>query len=72
MPVEDLKLMLDGGLAHLEFSGDPARTYIVESSDDLVHWDAIGTAAPENGGDFTFDDVVSGSSDSHYYRVETQ
>jgi hypothetical protein len=72
MPVEDLKLTLDGGLAHLDFSGDPTRTYIIESSDDLVHWDAIGIAAAENDGNFTFDDMVSESSDSRYYRVETQ
>jgi hypothetical protein len=75
MPVGDLNLYYDGGVPLLEFSADPARTYVVQASTDLEHWSELGAAEPEPGGlyDFyDFDDFAPEKASSRFYRVLTQ
>ncbi|MGO9199493.1 MAG: aryl-sulfate sulfotransferase [Limisphaerales bacterium] len=75
MSVVDLSLYYDGGVPLLQFSADPARTYLVEVSSDLRAWSVLGTAEPGSGGlyDFyDFEDFGSGTSPTRYYRVQTR
>ena len=72
MPVADLNLLYYDGVAVLEFSADPARTYVVEASTDLLNWSALGTAQPEPGGLYDFEDTESGNPPNLYYRIQTQ
>jgi arylsulfate sulfotransferase len=70
-PVADLRVAYQDGTAHLEFSGDPARSYTIEVSSDLLTWLPLGHATEESGaGTFDFDTVADGSR--RYYRVLTQ
>jgi hypothetical protein len=73
LPVSDLFLQLDtNGAPHLQFSGDEARTYTVESSSDISDWEAIGTATPTGSGNFDFIDEAPAGTGARYYRVATQ
>jgi len=72
-PVADLSLHLDSNQPLLQFSADPTYTYVVEASDDLNQWQAIGTALPDdNNGDFSFYDEDTTSHSARFYRVVTQ
>ncbi len=73
-PVGDLALTYDGAIPTLKFSADPVRTYVVQTSTDLVDWQTIGTATEneEGNGDFKFVDTQSTDLPSRYYRVMTQ
>jgi hypothetical protein len=75
MPVTDLNLYYNGGVPLLQFSADPARTYVVEVSSDLQNWSVLGTAKPETGGlydVYDFEDFDSDAPPARYYRVQTQ
>ncbi len=72
LAVADLNVRYDGGLVHLEFSGDPARTYVIEASTNLVNWDTIGAPGPSEGGNFDFQDDQAVEFQERYYRVITQ
>ena len=68
--VEDLRISYEGSTAHLRFSADPQRTYMVEVSGDLVDWTEAGTALDSGEGDFIFDYDASTTQDSgRYFRV---
>ncbi|HEY5911011.1 MAG TPA: aryl-sulfate sulfotransferase [Verrucomicrobiae bacterium] len=72
-PVADLAVKSDTGAAHLQFSGDPARNYVVETSTDLNHWTELGAAQAGEGGTYDFlDPAGAGGSAGHYYRVVTR
>jgi hypothetical protein len=69
-PVEDLTANYLGDTLQLQFSANPARTYSVEASTDLVQWEAIGTPVDDLGnGEFNFDDEQSVEFPTRYYRV---
>ena len=68
MPVADLTVQYDGETAHLEFSADPVRTYVVAST-GLVQWTQLGTATPGQGGNYDFYDAEAGNAASRFYRV---
>jgi arylsulfate sulfotransferase len=71
-PVSDLNVYCDpSGRAHLQFCADPVRTYIVETSTDLEHWEEDRIVEPSTGGSYDFDDVYSSVSTNRYYRVVT-
>jgi len=72
MPVADLNVLYDGDSAHLEFSGDPVRTYAVEASTDLQNWTEIGTPEGDDDGNYDFDDAVPEEGANCYYRVVTR
>jgi len=72
MPVADLTMQYDGEAAHLEFSADPVRTYVVEASTGLVQWTQLGTATPGQGGNYDFYDMDAGNATGRFYRVRTQ
>ena len=72
LPVAGLTVTWDHGLPHLHFSADPARTYAVNASTDLVHWQQVGVAALEPGGAFGFVDASAQQSQSLFYRILTQ
>ena len=72
MPVADLTIQYDGEAAHLEFSADPVRTYVVEASTGLLQWTQLGTATPGPGGNYDFYDLDAGNATSRFYRVRTQ
>ncbi len=74
VPVTDLATQRVDGVAHLEFSGDPARTYSVQASADLVTWQSLGTAANDNAysASFEFQDSQPEGSTARYYRVITE
>ena len=71
-PVADLNLNYESGVVHLQFSGDPTRTYAIETSTDLKLWTEIGTANPEGEGNYDFEDSNSENGSSQYYRVVTR
>jgi hypothetical protein len=75
VPVADLTVSYSGGVPLLQFSADPARSYLVETSSDLKNWSVLGAAQTEAGGLYDFydvDAVTSGSAAARYYRVWTQ
>ena len=72
-PVTDLTIRYDGASPVVQFSGDTARSFQVEVSDDLVNWLGIGAASPDDeSGDFSFVDKRSNSSSRQFYRIATQ
>ncbi len=72
-PVTDLVVTREGQTTCLEFSADPAQTYEVQASADLMNWTTIGTAVQEGGvGDFDFDDLSASQFAARYYRVVPQ
>ena len=72
--VADLIVTYTNGVPQLQFSADDTRTYLIESSTDLVDWYEIGVASEDDqsSGDFSFADLEAGDSASRYYRVVTQ
>jgi hypothetical protein len=72
MPVADLDITFDSGLAHLSFSADPFRSYTIQASTDLVNWAEVGTPDAGPGGTYDFNDPDSATSANRYYRVVTQ
>lgn len=73
-PVGDLTLAyLDAGPT-LAFSADPARSYLVQSSTNLVDWDSMGLAIPNEttSSDFEFVDDQYTGPPCRYYRIVTQ
>jgi len=70
--VTDLTVEADSGMATLQFSGDGARTYIIEASTNLLQWDEIGFGESVGDGNFEFDDENSIGAPARYYRVVTQ
>jgi len=72
MPVTDLTISYDGEAAHLEFSADPARTYVIEASTDLQQWTQLGTAEPWERGSYDFYDTDSKNAAGRFYRVLTK
>jgi arylsulfate sulfotransferase len=72
-PVANLTVQIQEAQAVLQFTADPALTYVVQSSDDLVNWDEIGVASPDDAnGDFSFQDEDTDAFSVHFYRVLTQ
>jgi hypothetical protein len=50
----------------LSVQGEPGKMYVVESSDDLIHWIPIST----NSAPSTFTDAAVGASRRFYRTVE--
>jgi hypothetical protein len=71
-PVGDLRLEFINGSARLKFSGDEARIYTIEVSEDLANWARLGTASSDGEGNFTFQHESLAGSPAQYYRVLTQ
>jgi hypothetical protein len=72
-PVTDLVVREENIRARLEFSADPARSYDIQASTDLMNWTTIGTAVQEEvPGDFEFDDFSVSQFTERFYRVVTQ
>lgn len=73
-PVTDLVLSGDGRTGvDLEFSADPAHTYDIEASTDMIHWTSLGTAVQiGDPGQFEFDDLSAAQFMGRYYRVITE
>jgi hypothetical protein len=55
------------GKLHLTFPGNQNRTYIIESSTDLIHWEKIGVAKNNGNGNFLYDDPAG--KGQRYYRI---
>ena len=71
-PVGDLQLRLNGSDATLLFSGDRSHTYMVEGARELGHWETLGEANFNGGGNYSFTHSEPAGSPTHYYRVLTQ
>jgi hypothetical protein len=72
-PVANLTVQIQAGEIVLEFTADPALTYVVQGSYDLVNWNEIGMASPDDAnGDFSFQDEDSDAHSTRFYRVLTQ
>jgi hypothetical protein len=54
---------------HLNFSGVPGQSYVIEASSDLVTWGRIGMAIDQTNGVFMFDDDIVPNVPARYYRV---
>ncbi len=70
--VEDFSIEYQNGIAQLEFSADETRTYWIESSTDLTHWEEIGEAWLDAEGEFEFEDYYAGANQSQFYKVLTK
>jgi arylsulfate sulfotransferase len=73
-PVADLSVTFQNGSPLLEFSADDTRTYIVETSANLVDWEAIGAPSEDEQrtGNFSFADYQASELPVRYYRVVTK
>lgn len=59
----------EGGRAHLKIRGSAGRTYVVETSTDLVNWQTAGIAIQCGDAAFEFDDPQSPTIGARYYRI---
>lgn len=72
-PVTSLAVGAQFATMHLEFSADPAFSYLVQASTDLTNWTTVGTAVQDGGpGDFGFSDLSRSQFAARFYRVVTQ
>ena len=73
VPVQDLLVNFENGIARLRFSADPVRSYFIEASANLEHWEQIATPGgdPENPGEFEFEELIPPGATGRYYRVIT-
>ncbi|HWD18723.1 MAG TPA: aryl-sulfate sulfotransferase [Verrucomicrobiae bacterium] len=72
-PVTDLTFNVIGGKLVLRFTADPARSYSIESSDDLNTWTPAGVPTPDDDiGDYSYLPGANGSPPAQFYRVITQ
>lgn len=72
-PVVGLTVQDNLGAPLLQFTADPARTYVVQSSADLINWFDIGAPdADDADGDFSFVDDGSDGLSTQFYRILTQ
>lgn len=72
-PVADLQVCESNNVPVLEFSGDPANTYMVKVSTDLVNWNCLGTATESaTAGEYNFPDTQADPFSPRFYRVMTQ
>jgi hypothetical protein len=54
----------------ISFNAVSARDYVVESSADMIHWEAVGVAQPAGEGEFQFDcDTSTATPPGRFYRV---
>jgi hypothetical protein len=68
-PVEDLTVQFDDGEAVLQFSGNVANTYTVQSSIDLSTWVSLGNPADTGSGNYEFTDIYGSAAPAQFYRV---
>lgn len=71
LPVTDLNVTFNNGSALLEFSGDPVRTFTIESSKDLINWAEIAVAEADDEGLFNYEADTSDGAAARYYRIVT-
>jgi hypothetical protein len=57
------------GQLHVKFSAPHGKTYIIEASTDLVHWQMIGVAKVQSDGTFDFGDANAMRMSGRFYRV---
>lgn len=71
--IMDLTVDYVDAVAVLQFSGDDARTYTIQSSTNLADWQALGMAVEDElkSGNFYFQDTPTVDSQHRYYRVVT-
>ena len=74
LPVTDLSVHWTSGAANLSFSGDPARTYSIQTSLNLTDWRTVGTSdtAAFYAGLFSFQDPQAVGTPVQYYRIVTE
>jgi len=70
-PVEDLALLRQEDQAWLQFSADPTRTYVAETSTNLVDWTELGTPVDNGDGNFIFESETLTGPSSTFYRIAT-
>jgi hypothetical protein len=71
-PVADLDIELQNASPSLRFSADPSRSYLIQTSTDLMNWTTIGAPIQEDGtGNFDFTDEGDNQDTSRFYRVVT-
>jgi len=72
-PVTDLVVNDENQIPRLEFSADPAHSYLIQASTDLMSWTTIGAPVQEGGvGDYDFEDLDANQFTTRFYRVVTQ
>lgn len=72
-PVADLAISDGNQLPVLEFSADPVRSYLIQTSTDLTNWTTLGAPLQEGGvGDFNFYDLGANQFTNRFYRAVSQ
>jgi arylsulfate sulfotransferase len=72
VPVGDLNVEIENGIALLQFAADPLRDYAIESSPDLTHWSEVATPQPDENGSYSFEDAPLEPGENRFYRVITE
>lgn len=73
VPVADLAINGESQLPVLQFSADPVRSYLIQSSTNLNDWTTLGAPSQEGGtGDYDFYDLNASQFSARFYRAVSQ
>jgi len=68
-----LQISQDGqGGTKVRFIGIDGKSYLLEVSEDLVHWVPLGTNSPDDQGNLTFTDAAPVGQAQRFYRAVEQ
>jgi len=71
-PVVNLTVTMTNNIPQLNFTADPAHTYEVQTSTDLIHWVNCGAAEQiGNVGQYGYSDSDESVTATRFYRVAT-
>jgi len=71
-PAAGLSLREENHIPRLEFSADPAHSYVIQASTNLINWATVGTPLEGDVGDFLFRDLNAHQYNTRFYRVLSQ
>jgi hypothetical protein len=71
--VANMTFQIAAGSPTLQFTADPANSYLIQASTDLVNWSSLGAPTADDAtGNFSFTEPYSSSDVGRYYRIISQ